>query len=96
MNNIQTLLRVAEIDPSVRSVDLHGMSVEEAKYQAELFVDQLFREGVRIGKIIHGKGEDILSRALPESLKKHKYIERIHTPAGTHETGSVIYVSILV
>lgn len=96
MNDIQTLLRVAEIDPSIPFVDLHGMSIEEAKYQTDLFLDWLFRDQLRIGKIIHGKGEDILSRALPDFLKKHARIERIHTPAGTHETGSVIYVSILV
>lgn len=96
MNDLKTLLRVAEIDPSVPALDVHGMRVNEARHEVDFFIDKLFREKIRIGKIIHGKGEDILSRDLPRFLKEHAQVECVHTPAGTYETGAVIYVSLIL
>ena len=96
MNDLMTLFRVAEIDPSVPALDVHGMRLEEAKHEIDFFLDRVMRSGVRIGKIIHGKGEEILSRQLPDFLRKLPIIENIHIPGGTYETGAVIYVSLKV
>lgn len=94
MSDLITLFRIAEIDPSVPSIDVHGMRLDEAKHEIDYFFDRLIRDKVQIGKIIHGKGEEILARNLPEFLRKHAQVEKLHTPAGTYEMGAVIYVSV--
>lgn len=96
MEDVRTLFRVAEIDPSIPAVDVHGMRLEEAKYAIDFFIDRLVREKSRIGKIIHGKGEEILARILPKYIEKHEFVESTHMPGGTYETGAVIYVSIIL
>lgn len=94
MNDLKTLFRVAEMDDSVPILDLHGKTVEEARQEIDYFLSDLVTKGVRIGKVIHGKGKERLLKEVPLILKGHRFIEAVHNPGGTYETGAVVYVSV--
>lgn len=96
MTDVKTLFRVAEMDDATPSIDLHGKTVEEARQDIDYFLSDLLYRNIRIGKIIHGKGMDRLSRTIPDFLRVHDVVEAIHSPGGTHETGAVIYVSVKI
>lgn len=65
-------LLAAELNQDVPSVDLHGMREEEARQEAEWFVNAQFAAGRRVGRIIHGKGSGLLRKEIHALLAAYK------------------------
>lgn len=61
--------------PAEASIDLHGLTKEEASYRLNLFVDECVRRGLRKILIIHGKGNHSSTEPVLAKLV-HDYIER--------------------
>lgn len=51
-------------------IDLRGMSAEEAIAELDVSIDDCISAGMTIIRVIHGKGEGILMRAVNRSLKE--------------------------
>lgn len=77
-------------------LDLHGMSVEEAKCTVETFLQQCINEGIRVALIIHGKGSHsrapILKNKLNHWLRKVNVVLAFCSAAPTHGSRGAIYV----
>ena len=65
-----------EADKSVLTVDLHGMSVDQAMEALEIALDRaLLNELSRI-ELIHGRGRGILREASEKYLTSSKHVKR--------------------
>ncbi len=56
------------------TLDLHGMTLEEAKYAVNYFLDQglLYNTKQNFLKIIHGKGKGVLKKEVQKLIAKKK------------------------
>lgn len=80
-----------ELRPQAR-IDLHGLSAEEALFQAETFLRQSMEAGHAKVLFVHGKGHHsaggpVLPRAIQEYLRRHKSVGEIGY-AGSRDGGS--------
>jgi DNA mismatch repair protein MutS2 len=76
---------------SVRTVDLHGIRVEEAK---ELFLDTLdlcLRDGVDQLRVVHGFGTGKVKAAIYEILKSSRHVKNFRTEIGNQGV-TVVYL----
>ena len=79
-------------------IDLHGMSVEEAKTAVESFLQQCLREAMRVVLIIHGKGRGhqshvpILKNKLNHWLRGINVVLAFCSAASAHGSRGAIYV----
>ncbi len=72
----QASLKVEPPPPiSLREIDLHGNTVDEAMPIVEDFLRQCYRDNVRRVRIIHGKGIFVLQKSIREYLGTHKFAE---------------------
>ena len=71
----ETLLSVAQIDPSLPSLDLHGLSVHEAELEVDHFLSQQLYRKERVVRIICGVGTGALADAIWEFVQKHPVVE---------------------
>jgi len=76
---------------SIRSLDLHGYSLEEANKQVERFIEKNFNDRVKkliivTGKGLHSQNEknpyiskdlSILKYSVPEFIKQNKYLMKM-------------------
>ncbi len=90
-NEQETLIFAAELDIPVQ-IDLHQMDVEEAKYAVDLFLNDQFMAGERVGKIIHGRGTGKLREAIHHLLQDHPLVEYYRDAQALHAVGGVTYV----
>ena len=61
--------------PSEWELDLHRMTVDEALYELERFLNQSVRDALYTIWIIHGKGEGILRTEVRRYLKGHPLVK---------------------
>jgi DNA-nicking Smr family endonuclease len=79
-------------------LDLHGMSVEEAKIAVESFLQQCLREAMRVVLIIHGKGRGhqsqvpVLKNKLNHWLRGINVVLAFCSAAPSHGSRGAIYV----
>lgn len=77
-------------------LDLHGMSVDEAKDSVEIFLQQCVNKGIRVALIIHGKGSHsgtpTLKNKLNHWLRKVNVVLAFCSAAPTHGSRGAIYV----
>ncbi|MDD4876228.1 MAG: Smr/MutS family protein [Dehalococcoidales bacterium] len=70
---------IAKLEPpspiSLRVIDLHGNTVDEAIPITETFLRECYRDNVRRIRIIHGKGIFVLQKAIRTYLGTHKFIK---------------------
>jgi len=70
---------IAKLEPppavTLREVDLHGNTVNEAIPIVEKFLTECYRDNVRRVRIIHGKGIFVLQKAIREYLGMHKFVK---------------------
>ncbi len=59
-------------------IDLHGMSVQLALSTLDHWIDQAIRVGHMHLKVIHGKGEGILRKAVCTHCQKHSQIKHVN------------------
>lgn len=63
-------------DVESTTLDLRGMTGEEAIAAVERFLDRMSMNRIRTATIIHGKGTGSLRRRTTECLQQHKAVER--------------------
>lgn len=81
----------AELGGPCVSVDLHGMTVEEAMNELDTVLDREFMAGTEVVKIIHGRGEQKLRRAVEGLLSKHQLVEFWRGSNAPTQAGAVTY-----
>ena len=57
------------------SVDLRGMTLDEAVMQADMYLDEAFLAGQTEVLLIHGKGTGVLRSGLRQYLKSHVHVK---------------------
>lgn len=77
-------------------LDLHGMSVHEAKDAVESFLQQCVNKGIRVALIIHGKGSHsempVLKNKINHWLRRVDVVLAFCSAAPTHGSRGAIYV----
>ena len=58
-------------------IDLHGLTVEEATYALDKYLDDAFLANLHYVRIIHGRGTGALKAGLMPYLKKHRLVAGI-------------------
>ncbi len=61
------------------SIDLRGQTVDEAMYNLEKYLDDVFLSGLEQVTVIHGKGTGLLREGIQSSLKRHHYVKSMRT-----------------
>ncbi len=59
------------VDPEIR---LRHLTVEEALYRLDKYLDSAFMQAIKEVRIIHGKGSGKLSNAVWQLLEKHPLV----------------------
>lgn len=57
------------------SVDLRGMTLDEAVMEADMYLDEAFLAGLNEVLLIHGKGTGVLRNGLRQYLKGHAHVK---------------------
>ena len=65
---------------------LRGMTVDEALFETEKYLDDAYLAGLSIVRIIHGKGTGTLRKVITDLLKKHNFVASYRL-GGYHEGG---------
>ena len=98
---IELLLTQAELQDVARKIavlDLHGLNEVQARGEIARFLNQLFMDGVRVGKIIHGKGTGKLAQVVKEVLEEEKkagLVEVYGPPRNPGENASAVLVGVI-
>ena len=72
-------------------LDLRGLFREEAIQRVEEFVDNAIMSNATHLRIVHGKGNGVLRKAVKQKLREYKAITKIGHPA--HNDGCLLYTS---
>lgn len=78
-------------------IDLHGKTVDAAIHDLENFLHQELMRGSEVIRIIHGRGNQVLRKAIHVWLEKQKrldlvaYFRDAHNP---HEQNAVTYAAL--
>ena len=73
-------------DPGV--LDLHGMTVEEARAALDLFLDHSLVAELNRVKVIHGKGQGTLAMFVRDALGKDKRVKTFRP--STNQIGAAV------
>ena len=73
-------------------IDLHGLSVDEARRELDQWIDGLVRAHEPFGRIIHGRGKGILQQFVVREIAQHRCVERVEASGVSHEIGAVTYI----
>lgn len=86
-DNVRVVRKIAPSRP-VLEINVLGMSVEEALYEVDNFIDRAVTDNLEEIKVIHGVGTGKLRKAIAEHLKRHKNVESFRPGKyGEGETG---------
>ena len=78
----------------MKSLDLHGMTVEEAIPLIDSFLYDLYKSNFKKGKIITGKGTGKIQKVTIDYLKKSGYKWQYEKLNNGKENSGVIVVSV--
>ena len=59
-------------------IDLHGLTVDEAIYQLDKYLDDAFLAGLHQVRVIHGRGTGALKAGVLPYLKKHRLVASVN------------------
>ena len=86
-DNVRVVRKIAPSKP-VLEINVLGMTVEEALYEVDNFIDKAVTDNLEEIKVIHGVGTGKLRKAIAEHLKRHKNVESFRLGKyGEGETG---------
>lgn len=66
---------VKNISPEI---SLRGMTVDEALYELDKYLDQVILAGLHRFRVIHGKGTGVLRQAVQQYLKENPYVKAVY------------------
>jgi DNA mismatch repair protein MutS2 len=75
-------------------IDIRGMSMEEAQKVVEDFVDQALISSVDHLRILHGKGNGVLRKAVKMKLKEYDVEMKIYHPEANAGGDGVTLIEI--
>ncbi|MCM1438938.1 MAG: endonuclease MutS2 [Roseburia sp.] len=84
--NVKVVRKFAPSDPTFE-INVIGMTVEEALYEVENFIDKALTDNLEQVKIIHGVGTGKLRNAISARLKKHRAVKEFR--AGAYGEGEI-------
>lgn len=85
--NVRVVRKIAPSVP-VLEINVLGLTVEEALYEVDNFIDKAVTDNLEEVKIIHGVGTGRLRKAIWEHLKRHKNVGSLRLGKyGEGETG---------
>ncbi len=85
--NVRVVRKIAPSRP-VLEINVLGMTVGEALYEVDNFIDRAVTDNLEEIKVIHGVGTGRLRKAIAEHLKRHKNVESFRAGKyGEGETG---------
>ena len=73
------------------SLDLHGMTVDDAVRGLDTFLNHEFMNQTDVVKIIHGRGEEKLRRAVEKHLAANPLVEYWRSSQSPAQAGAVTY-----
>ncbi len=85
----------AEIGQSP-SIDLHGLSSDEALHALDQFIHHEIMQGTDAVRIVHGRGDGILRRAVQAWLKQHPDLVEYSRDATHHAQLGGVTIAALV
>lgn len=93
----KTLLKLKKGQYNIDArLDMHGMSITEARTSVDLFIQQCLHDGIRIGLIIHGKGRQrqmpILKNKLNHWLRETQAVLAFCSAGPAHGGRGATYV----
>ncbi len=86
----ESAIFAAELGDAVK-IDLHGLSVEDATRELDSFLHHEFMNGTEVVKIIHGRGEQKLQKAVMKSLHDNKIVEYFRGSNSPTQMNAVTY-----
>jgi DNA-nicking Smr family endonuclease len=93
ISDFEAAVFAAELGTAER-IDLHGMTREDTVSELDKFLNHQFMEKTEVVKIIHGRGDQILKRAVEQYLKRCPFIEYFRNSNNPNESGGVTYAVI--
>ena len=81
------------------TIDLHGMTVEEALQATEHFIEEGVRLGYRKVLVVHGKGENglgVLKREIRAFLERHPATGAMGYPKGAEGGRGALWVMLRI
>lgn len=85
--NVKVVKKLPKTQP-VLEINVLGMTVMEALYEVDNFIDGAVTDNLEEIKVIHGVGTGKLRKAISEHLKRHKNVESFRSGKyGEGETG---------
>lgn len=77
--------------PVSLELDVRGQTVEDARVQVDLYLDDASLNGLKEVSIIHGKGTGVLRQGIQQFLKTHPHVKSFRTGTfGEGESGVTI------
>ncbi len=93
-NHIEIALFAAELG-GVPEIDLHELTVDQAEYAADRFIDQQFVAGSEAIRIIHGRGKQILRNAIHHLLwRDHVRVAGFRDSQAPGQQGGVTVIAL--
>lgn len=90
----ETSLFAAELGDEVPTLDLHGVSVDEALYEVENFLHRKHPPGTDAVRIVHGRGTQKLRDAVHRWLRMQtEFVGAFRDSRRPGETGGVTVVA---
>ena len=82
------VVRKIPVSQPVLEINVLGLTVPEALYEVDNFIDRAVTYNLEVIKVIHGVGTGKLRKAIAEHLKRHKNVESFRAGKyGEGETG---------
>ena len=82
------VVRKIPVSQPVLEINVLGLTVPEALYELDNFIDRAVTDNLEEIKVIHGVGTGKLRKAIAEHLKRHKNVESFRAGKyGEGETG---------
>jgi len=91
--NIQEIMPTAIM--SKTEIDLHGMTVAQAKIHTDDFLKDCYRTNDRVVWIIHGKGTGVLRDEVRKFLTDHPLVQSFSTADPSHGGEGAVQVTLI-
>ncbi len=88
------VLFAAQLNEDTPTIDLHGLTKQNAKYELEFFLDHSRTAGERVVRIIHGRGQGYLKEVVLDTLESDPLVKKFEQAQAQHELGGVTYAEL--